>query len=66
MDAAGQHGPYEANLIGLKVKDISKPLEIIRIIHSFDPCIACAVHVMDLKGKDLGTYRVDPVYGASC
>lgn len=66
MDAAGQHGPYEANLIGLKVKDISKPLEIIRIIHSFDPCIACAVHVMDLSGKDLGTYRVDPVYGSSC
>ncbi|XPV70619.1 MAG: nickel-dependent hydrogenase large subunit [Halarcobacter sp.] len=65
-DSRGLKGPYESNLIGLKVKDISKPLEIIRVIHSFDPCIACAVHVMDKKGNDLGTYKVDPVYSASC
>ncbi len=65
-DAKGQKGPYETNLIGMKVQDISKPLEIIRVIHSFDPCIACAVHVMDTKGNDLGTYKVDPVYGSSC
>ncbi len=65
-DAKGFKGPYEQNLIGLKVKDITKPLEIIRVIHSFDPCIACAVHVMDTKGKDLGVYKVDPVYGSSC
>ena len=66
IDAKGQMGPYEANLVGLKVQDISQPLEIIRIIHSFDPCIACAVHVMDKKGNDLGTYKVDPLYGFSC
>ncbi len=66
IDAAGQKGPYEANLVGLKVQDSAKPLEIIRIIHSFDPCIACAVHVMDKKGNDLGTYKVDPLYGLSC
>lgn len=66
IDALGQVGPYEANLIGLKVADVSQPLEIIRIIHSFDPCIACAVHVMDKKGTDLGTYRVDPNYGTAC
>ncbi len=65
-DSKGLKGPYESNLIGMKVKDISQPLEIIRVIHSFDPCIACAVHVMDTKGKDLGTYKVDPVYGSSC
>ena len=65
-DAKGQKGPYESNLIGLKVEDISKPLEIIRVIHSFDPCIACAVHVMDQKGNNLGVYKVDPVYGSSC
>jgi quinone-reactive Ni/Fe-hydrogenase large subunit len=65
-DSKGLKGAYEANLIGLKVKDITKPLEIIRVIHSFDPCIACAVHVMDTKGKDLGVYKVDPVYGSSC
>jgi quinone-reactive Ni/Fe-hydrogenase large subunit len=62
MDSKGLQGPYESNLIGMKVKDISQPLEIIRVIHSFDPCIACAVHVMDVKGNDLGTYKVDPVY----
>lgn len=66
IDSLGQIGPYEANLVGLKVADISQPLEIIRIIHSFDPCIACAVHVMDKKGNDLGTYKVDPIYGISC
>ncbi|MFK2821405.1 nickel-dependent hydrogenase large subunit [Arcobacter sp. YIC-80] len=66
IDSLGQVGPYEANLIGLKVEDVSQPLEIIRIIHSFDPCIACAVHVMDKKGTDLGTYKVDPIYGMSC
>ncbi|WP_072681918.1 nickel-dependent hydrogenase large subunit [Arcobacter sp. LA11] len=65
-DSRGLKGPYESNLIGMKVQDISQPLEIIRVIHSFDPCIACAVHVMDTKGKDLGTYKVDPVYGSSC
>ena len=65
-DAKGQKGPYEANLIGIKVADISKPLEIIRVIHSLDPCIACAVHVMDQKGNDLGVYKVDPQYGTCC
>jgi len=62
-DAKGQHGPYEADLIGLKIADISQPLEIIRIIHSYDPCIACAVHVMDTKGNQLSEYKVDPLYG---
>lgn len=66
MDANGQLGPYEASLVGLKVADLSQPLEIIRIIHSFDPCIACAVHVMDKKGNDLGVYRIAPNYGTSC
>jgi len=65
-DANGLMGPYESNLVGMKVADISQPLEIIRVIHSFDPCIACAVHVMDVKGNNLGVYKVDPVYGASC
>ncbi len=65
-DAQGQHGPYEADLIGLKIADLSKPLEIIRIIHSYDPCIACAVHVMDTKGNKLSEYKVDPLYDTSC
>lgn len=62
IDAKGQKGPYEANLIGMKLQDITKPLEIIREIHSYDPCIACAVHVMDTKGNKLGEYKIDPKY----
>jgi len=63
MDAKGVKGPYEADLIGLKVANITQPLEIIRIIHSYDPCIACAVHVMDTRGNKLSEYKVDPLYG---
>ena len=63
MDANGKKGPYEADLIGLKILDLTQPLEIIRIIHSYDPCIACAVHVMDTKGKTLSEYKLDPLYG---
>lgn len=62
IDAKGQKGPYEANLIGMKLENITKPLEIIRNIHSYDPCIACAVHVMDTKGNKLGEYKIDPKY----
>ncbi|MDF0534382.1 nickel-dependent hydrogenase large subunit [Shewanella yunxiaonensis] len=59
VDANGKVGPYEASLVGLKLEDPTKPLEVIRIIHSFDPCMACAVHVMDYKGQSLGEFRVD-------
>ncbi|GAA4875312.1 nickel-dependent hydrogenase large subunit [Ferrimonas pelagia] len=58
MDANGKKGPYELSLIGMKLEDPAKPLEIIRVIHSFDPCMACAVHVMDYKGTDLGQFQV--------
>lgn len=60
VDANGKMGPYEASLIGLALEDPSKPLEVIRIIHSFDPCMACSVHVMDFKGQELGQFRIDP------
>ena len=59
-DAKGDLGAYEAALIGTKVADPEQPLEIIRTVHSFDPCIACAVHVVDTKGKELAVYKVDP------
>jgi len=58
-DYKGRMGAYEASLIGTKVADPEQPLEIIRTIHSFDPCIACAVHVVDTKGKELGMYKLD-------
>lgn len=47
----GQKGPYEAALIGTPLADPQKPLEILRIIHSFDPCIACAAHMIDAGSK---------------
>lgn len=57
-DVKKQMGSYEACLIGLKIEDLTKPLEIIRKIHSYDPCIACAVHVFDKKGSELGRYKI--------
>ncbi len=52
-DPKGQMSAYESTLIGTPVADPEQPLEIIRTIHSFDPCIACAVHLYDEKGKHL-------------
>ena len=45
-------GPYEASLIGNPIADSEKPLEVIRTIHSFDPCLACAIHLHDNEKKD--------------
>ncbi len=52
-DAEGKHGAYEAALIGTKMADGTKPVEILRTIHSFDPCLACATHVMGEDGETL-------------
>ncbi|MBO8126655.1 MAG: nickel-dependent hydrogenase large subunit [Firmicutes bacterium] len=52
-DAMGQPGPYEQALIGTEVKDPERPIELTRIIRSFDPCIACAVHVVDLEKEKI-------------
>ncbi|XOB63439.1 nickel-dependent hydrogenase large subunit [Campylobacterota bacterium DY0563] len=62
-DYKGRMGAYEASLVGTKVVDPDQPLEIIRTVHSFDPCIACAVHIVDTRGKELAVYKVDPVGG---
>lgn len=59
-DYKNRMGAYEASLVGTKVVDADMPLEILRTIHSFDPCIACAVHIVDTKGKELGVYKIDP------
>jgi hydrogenase large subunit len=52
-DEHGTHGPYEASLIGNPVADAEKPLEVLRTIHSFDPCLACAIHTFDPEGKEV-------------
>jgi hydrogenase large subunit len=51
-DDRGNPSPYEAALEGLTLADPEKPLEILRTIHSFDPCMACAVHVLDVDGQE--------------
>jgi hydrogenase large subunit len=50
-DAKGQRGAYEAALLKTPVADPERPVELLRTIHSFDPCLACAVHVTDARGK---------------
>jgi hydrogenase large subunit len=45
-DNAGSLGPMEQALIGTPVTDLNQPVEVVRVIHSFDPCLSCAVHVM--------------------
>ena len=57
-DAKGQDGPYEAALLGTPLHDPKQPIEILRTIHSFDPCIACAVHVVDPQGEELIKVKV--------
>lgn len=52
-DPKGQMSAYESTLIDTPVADPEQPLEIIRTIHSFDPCIACAVHLYDEHGKHI-------------
>ena len=52
-DPQGQRSAYEAALIGTPVANVDQPLEIIRTIHSFDPCLACAVHLHDEHGRTL-------------
>jgi len=46
-------GPYEASLLGNPVADPDKPLEVLRTLHSFDPCLACAIHLVDTKNNEI-------------
>ena len=56
-DAKGQPGPYEASLLGNPVADAEHPLEVVRTVHSFDPCLACAVHTHDPKGHEIARVK---------
>ena len=57
-DDKDQPGPLEQALMGTKVKDEKNPFELVRIVRSFDPCLACSVHVITPKGGKLGEFRV--------
>lgn len=59
-DDKGQRGPIEEALVGSPVKDADNPIELVRIVRAFDPCIACAVHVLEVKGvsKEVKSFRI--------
>lgn len=57
-DAKGQIGAYEAALLNTPMVNPEQPLEILRTIHSFDPCLACASHVMSPEGEELVAVQV--------
>jgi hydrogenase large subunit len=57
-DDKGQPGAVEQAIIGTKVKDRDNPFELVRIIRAFDPCLACSVHLLDVRGSQLRAFRV--------
>ncbi len=57
-DTAGQRGPYESALVGTPIAKPDQPLEILRTVHSFDPCMACGVHVVDTRRRKLARVKV--------
>ncbi|MCX7167192.1 MAG: nickel-dependent hydrogenase large subunit [Rhodocyclales bacterium] len=57
-DAKGQIGAYEAALMNTPLAKADEPLEILRTIHSFDPCLACSTHVMSPDGQELTSVKV--------
>jgi [NiFe] hydrogenase large subunit/hydrogenase large subunit len=57
-DAKGQAGPYEAALLDTPIADEKMPLEVLRTIHSFDPCIACGVHLLDAEGREVNQITI--------
>ena len=56
-DEKDQPGPYEASLVGNPVADAQRPLELIRTVHSFDPCLACAIHTVDVEGTEIAKVK---------
>jgi Ni,Fe-hydrogenase I large subunit len=57
-DAKGQRGAYEAALLKTPIADVERPVEILRTVHSFDPCLACAVHVTSAQGRRFAEVQV--------
>ena len=57
-DEKGVPGPYETSLIGNPVVEAEKPLEVLRTVHSFDPCMACSCHTLDAGGAEIAQVKV--------
>ena len=62
-DEQGLRGPYEESLIGCPVPDEQNPINVVRIIRSFDPCLGCAVHLIDSRTNEIRNFCVDPTMG---
>jgi hydrogenase large subunit len=56
-DEKQARGPYEASLMGNPVADAERPLEVLRTVHSFDPCLACAIHTVDVEGNEIARVK---------
>ena len=57
-DDKGVPGPYESSLIANPVAEPGRPLEVLRTVHSFDPCMACSCHTMDANGHEFAQVKV--------
>jgi len=57
-DEKGNPGPYEASLLHNPIADPERPLEVLRTVHSFDPCMACACHAFDPSGRKIGVAKI--------
>ncbi|MES9970064.1 MAG: nickel-dependent hydrogenase large subunit [Candidatus Thiodiazotropha sp.] len=57
-DSDGNIGAFEASLMNTKVARAEEPVEILRTLHSFDPCLACSTHVMSEEGRELAEVKV--------
>ena len=57
-DEQDQRGPYEEALIGAPVPDTNNPINLVRIVRSFDPCLACAIHLIDPETNDIKIHKV--------
>jgi len=57
-DENGAHGPYEASLLHTPLARPEEPLEVLRTVHSFDPCMACACHTFDPSGRQIARVKV--------
>jgi hydrogenase large subunit len=62
-DGSGNPGPIEKALVGVHVADPTQPVEVLRVIHSFDPCTGCSVHLLSPEQKVLKEFVISP-FGA--
>jgi hydrogenase large subunit len=58
-DEKGQRGQYEESLIGVPIPDPENPINIVRVIRSFDPCLACAIHVIHPQTNEILKFRIE-------